>query len=97
MEAVRDTNKYLTDRAPWHMKDDPKGREVVVRTSLEAIYVLALFLSPYIPVAAEKICEKLHTPIIPLKQLRTNFQNLKPGTQIDVGEILFSKLEVRQR
>jgi len=103
LSAVKMTNKYLSDMAPWHIKADPANgvseedaaakRAVVVRSSLEALYVLAHFLCPFIPEGCEAIFKKLNTPAKPITKLSASFENLTPGTEIAVGEVLYAKLE----
>jgi len=97
MEAVRETNKYLTEKEPWKMKfkdgEDDSARKVVVRSALEAIYVMGCFLAPYIPRAASAIFWKLNTAPVFIADLKTDFSNLKPGNKVEVGQILFVKLE----
>ena len=91
MNAIRETNKYLTDQAPWHMKDDDTGRKRVVRTALEAIYIATHFLSPFVPEACDKIFEKMGTQPKTIVTLSKAFDNLIPGTTVNVGEVLFQK------
>ena len=93
LDAVRATNKYITDMEPWKMKDDPVGRTRVVKSTLEAVYVLAHFMAPYIPDAVAKIFERLGTKPRPIKELSPKFNNLAVGTEIKVGEVLFVKFE----
>ena len=69
-------------------------RPGVVRTTLEAIYAFSHFLAPVIPHAVESIFNKLHTPPRMAKLLRSDFYNLAPGTKVDIGSILFEKIEV---
>ncbi len=93
INAVKETNKYLTDKAPWHMKDDTRGKAIVVRSTLEAIYVLAHFLAPYIPAATEVIFSRLATPPRPIWRLQTDFLHLSVGTPVQTGDVLFIKFE----
>jgi methionyl-tRNA synthetase len=96
-DAVRATNKYITDMEPWKMKNDPVGRTVVVRSTLEAVYLLAHFLAPYIPEATGKIFERLGTPATTIQKLSPKFDNLKVGTKITVGDVLFTKFEKEEK
>jgi methionine--tRNA ligase beta chain len=73
------------------MKEDAP-KLVVVRTCLEAIYVIAHFLTPIMPETAQKIFAKLATPPVLLTQLSPNYDNLKPGTEVTIGDILFNKV-----
>lgn len=91
VHALKETNKYLTEKEPWHMKDDAP-RHVVVRTCLEAIYVIAHFLSPLLPTVTDKIFAKLGTSPVLLTELSPDFDNLQVGTDVSVGEILFAKV-----
>lgn len=91
VNALKETNKYLTEKEPWHMKTD-EPRLVVVRTCLEAIYVVAHYLSPLMPAIADKIFAKLGTSSVRLTELSPDYNNLKPGTEVSVGDILFQKV-----
>ncbi|KAF4140625.1 putative tRNA binding domain [Phytophthora infestans] len=91
VNALKDTNKYLTEKEPWHMKEN-EPRLVVVRTCLEAIYVLAHYLSAIIPQTAQIIFDKLGTPPTTLTALSPEYDNLKPGTEVSIGGILFNKI-----
>ncbi|CAH0484565.1 unnamed protein product [Peronospora farinosa] len=91
VNALKDTNKYLTEKEPWHMKEI-EPRLVVVRTCLEAIYVLAHYLMPIIPKTTEAIFQKLGTAPTTLTALSPDYDNLKPGIEVSVGDILFDKI-----
>jgi methionyl-tRNA synthetase len=95
MEAVRATNKFLTTTEPWKMKgpDDGIRRMAIVRTTLEAIYLCAHYLTPSIPIAAGEIFHRLGTSPRPTNLLRGDFYNLIPGTRVHLGNILFTKIE----
>lgn len=95
VNALKDTNKYLTEKEPWHMKEN-EPRLVVVRTCLEAIYVLAHYLSPIMPQIAEIIFEKLCTASTTLTALSPDFDNLEPGTEVSIGGILFNKIPTEE-
>ena len=95
MEAVRATNRFLTEAEPWKMKGEGSEgrRQSVVRTTLEAIYAFSHCLGPMLPFTAAKIFEKLGTPPTILPNIKPDFYNLKPGTALTVGEILFTKID----
>lgn len=97
MEAFREVNGYLTEKAPWHVKgnDDESvtKRQVTVRAVLEAVYALAHLLMPFVPVGSKAIFIKLNTaPKDTLADVDAGLMNLVVGTKIDVGEILYSKI-----
>lgn len=95
INAMKDTNKYLTDSAPWAVKGDGAAarKAVIIRSTLEAVYAAAHFLAPFIPDACDAIFEKLGTPAVPAWKLKRS-ENLAPGTAVSVGDILFAKHEV---
>ena len=98
MQAVRDTNKFLTETEPWKMKGEnaEERRKSIVRTTMEAIYAFSHFLAPVMPFVAEKVFEKLGTPPRALFLMNTQFYNLTPGTPVSIGDILFSKIETEE-
>lgn len=110
-EAVRATNKYITDKEPWKMKNDIPGRTKVpavahprlqrtlhthtstctmacgapdtatlgtqvVKSTLEAVYVVAHFMAPFIPNATDAIFSRLNTPQRNITQLRSPFPQM---------------------
>lgn len=94
MEAVRATNRFLTEAEPWKMKGEGSEirRVAVVRTTLEAIFAFTHYLAPVIPNAAAAIFRKLGTQPIPTNTLSADFYNLKPGTGVFLGDILYQKI-----
>jgi methionine--tRNA ligase beta chain len=76
------------------MKGENESRRApVVRTALEAVYAFTHFLAPILPVAAQQIFEHLHTDPVSIHNLKDDFYNLKPGTPVTIGNILFQKIE----
>jgi methionine--tRNA ligase beta chain len=92
-QGFRDVNGYLQDEAPWLKKGDEfeQDRQIVVRATLEAIYALAHLLLPFLPIGAAKIFEKLNTEPTNLQSLNKDSRNLKVGTKIVQGDVLYSK------
>jgi len=92
--AFRDVNGFLTEAAPWHLKGDEheESRQIIVRAVLESVYALAHLLVPYIPEGAEKIFLKLNTPPTSLLDLKADLRNLRAGTKVLIGEVLYAKL-----
>ena len=91
MQGFRDINLYLQNEAPWHIKDDLPKQQQVVRTTLEAVYALAHLLLPFLPTGGREIFTKLHTIPVTLDDLQPDYKRLSPGTQIDVGDILYER------
>ena len=94
INAVKEANKYLTESAPWAVKGEGAElrKAVIIRSVLEAAYVAAHFLAPFIPDAAEAIFAKLGTPAQPIWRLKKG-ANLAAGAKVAVGDILFAKHE----
>ena len=59
MRAVAEANKYLSDQAPWKMKEDPQRQGTVLHTALQAVRDLNAILTPFLPHAAQKVHETL--------------------------------------
>lgn len=72
---------------------DESRRPSIVRTTLEAVYVFMHFLAPVIPLTAEVVFERLNTSPIISRNLKSDFYNLRPGTEVVLGDILFRKIE----
>jgi len=56
--------------------------------------VFTHFLAPVLPQSAGDIFQKLNTDPIVADRLDANFYNLKPGTKVSLGDILFKKIEI---
>lgn len=52
-------NKYLSDQAPWKLKDDPQRRDTVLHTALQVVSDVNTLLTPFLPHAAQKVHEAL--------------------------------------
>lgn len=94
IQGFREVNRYLHEEAPWLLKGDEHAekRQVIVRASLEAIYALTHLLMPFAPVGTAKIFKKLNTEPVALEALGRECRNLKVGTKIEVGEVLYEKV-----
>jgi len=90
------TNKWITDLAPWNMKEESqKGlRTTVCRLLLEAVFVLAHFFGPFIPAAGEAILKKLGAAPIAIPDLSAKFTNLKAGAPVTTGSVLFEVFDM---
>ena len=93
IQGFRDVNGYLQEAAPWKLKGDEhaQARQGIVRATLESIYALAHLLLPFLPVGTGKLFHKLNTEPVRLDEVNLEGLNLKPGTQIQVGEVLYTK------
>ncbi len=55
MKVVAEANKYLSDQAPWKLKDDPQRRESVLHTALQLIDDAKTLLTPFLPGSSEQV------------------------------------------
>ena len=98
VRAAGATNKWIASLEPWKMKEAEKQelRSACLRKLLEAVYVLAHFFAPFIPIAAETIFEKIGEAPRPIPELKDDFQNLTEGKEVKYSSLLFSQLEVQK-
>jgi methionyl-tRNA synthetase len=59
MRVVGDANKYLSDQAPWKIKDDPKRLGTILHVALQVVSDANTLLTPFLPHSAQKIHELL--------------------------------------
>ncbi len=55
MRVVGEANKYLSDQAPWKLKDDPDRRATVLHVALQLIDDAKTLLTPFLPHASQKV------------------------------------------
>ena len=68
MRTVAEVNKYLSEQAPWKLKEDKERVGTILHVVLQAVTDLNTILSPFLPHAAQTIHELLggegiHTPM----------------------------------
>jgi methionyl-tRNA synthetase len=89
----RNTNAWLTEKAPWKLKGDEhkEERNQIIRTLLESLVIFAHFLHPVLPTTAQIILDRLGYPLRHISTL--NWKNLKPGNRVRTcGEYLFPRI-----
>jgi methionyl-tRNA synthetase len=60
MRVVGEANKYLSDQAPWKLKnEDPARMETVLHVALQAVQDCNTLLSPFLPHSAQTVHELL--------------------------------------
>jgi methionyl-tRNA synthetase len=74
MRIVGEANKYLSDQAPWKLKDDPARQGTVLHVALQAIRDCNTLLTPFLPHAAQRIHELLggegvHAPMPEIREV----------------------------
>jgi methionyl-tRNA synthetase len=97
-EAINDANKLIEDEAPWNLRkaNNIDKLSSVLYTLAEALRIIAVYLFPFMPAAAEKMWEQLN---VEEKLSKINLDSgtrwgaLKPGTTIRKGTALFPRIE----
>jgi methionyl-tRNA synthetase len=74
MRVVGEANKYLSDQAPWKLKDDPARVGTILHVALQAVSDCNVLLTPFLPHSAQKIHELLggtgvHAPMPELREV----------------------------
>jgi methionyl-tRNA synthetase len=95
-DSARATNGHIEALAPWKLAKQGKTEEVagVLYQAAEALRIIAVLLSPFIPSSSRKILEQLGIPDCPvsLENART-WEYIKAGTRVQKGSVLFQKID----
>ena len=100
--VINDANKLIEDEAPWNLW---KAKSIdklsgVLFTLAEALRIIAIYLFPFIPSAAEEIWRQLNIEER-LEDIRFSEKEkwgmLKPGTKIKKGNALFPRIETTKK
>ncbi len=59
MKVVGEANRYLSDQAPWKLKDDPARRETVLHVALQLVDDAKTMLTPFLPASSQATYELL--------------------------------------
>jgi methionyl-tRNA synthetase len=73
MRLVGEANKYLSDQAPWRLKnDDPERMKTVLHVAAQAISDCRTILSPFLPFSAQQVHEAFggSGTVSPMPQIR---------------------------
>ncbi len=92
------TNKYIVEREPWNLARDKaagKRLEAIIYNLLEALRVIAVLVSPFMPDAAEKIFTQIGVRDGALKNHESikKWGGLPPGGALTRAEALFPRVE----
>ena len=55
MRVVGEANKYLSDQAPWKLKDDPARRDSVLHVALQLVDDAKALLTPFLPASCDEV------------------------------------------
>jgi methionyl-tRNA synthetase len=55
MRVVGEANKYLSDQAPWKLKDQPERRDTVLHVALQLVDDAKALLTPFLPASSDAV------------------------------------------
>jgi methionyl-tRNA synthetase len=86
-EFIRATNRYVNEKEPWKLE----GKELsnVIYNLLEAVKIIAILISPFLPETAENINKQLGVKSGNLKDIKFK----KFAGKIKKSNYLFQKIE----
>jgi len=100
--VISDANKLIEDEAPWNLWKTKKIDKLsgVLYTLAETLRIIAIYLFPFIPSAAEEMWKQLN---VSGELSKINFESegkwglLKSGTKIKKGPALFPRIETARK
>ena len=100
-ELISASNKYIVENEPWSLAKDPANNEKLVAIMyrlLEALRNVAIFISPFMPQASEKILQQIGLDAkqkYDLDVIRTQVP-LPAGQALIRGESLFPRVSAEK-
>ncbi len=95
---VRRTNQYLEQGKPWQLARQPeKGArlDTVLYSAAEAMRLLAIFLSPFIPGSSDRILSQLGLEAVGASAwVREGTWGSRPLSRVVAGPLLFPRIEM---
>ena len=92
------TNKYIDETAPWVLAKDEADRArlaAVMYNLCEAIRIISILVSPFLPHTAPKIQAQLGAPADVLSWEQAGEWGLLPdGFSVQKGEIIFPRIDI---
>ncbi len=101
MDFCKAVNGYVTVKEPWLVAKDPTRKaelDAILYNTAEALRALAILLHPIMPISTAKLWDSLGATAslgaIATQQISevSTWGQLKPGTRISKGDILFPRL-----
>jgi methionyl-tRNA synthetase len=100
--VINQANKLIEDEAPWNLWKTKNIDKLscVLYTLAESLRIMAIYLYPFIPSAAEEMWKQLN---VSGDLSKVNLENegkwglLKPGTKIKKGPALFPRIETARK
>jgi methionyl-tRNA synthetase len=96
-DFVRRTNQYLEQSKPWILAREPENEgqlNTVLYSAVEALRLLALYLTPFIPNASDRILGQLGLePVRTSVWARKSVWGSVPLAKVVAGPLLFPRIE----
>ena len=95
INSAKRSNKYIDETAPWALAKNEADRNrlsTVLYNLIEAIRIIAVELTPFIPDTAEKIFSQINTDIKSYDSI-LSFGAYPLGTKINLPEPLFNRID----
>ncbi len=98
-ELLDTSNQYINHTAPWNLAKTEEGKarlDTVLYNTAEALRVIAILLTPFMPATGENIMEQLGLGTAIDKQGLDSTQQwgwIQPGTQTSQGPQIFPRIE----
>jgi methionyl-tRNA synthetase len=100
---VSRTNKYIDETMPWSLAKDESGKDrlaTVMYNLAEVLRIVAILISPYMPITTEKIWEQLglqaRTDLAKDLKAAQTWGELPFGEHIVKGQPLFPRIEEKR-
>jgi methionyl-tRNA synthetase len=100
---VSRTNKYIDETMPWSLAKDESGKDrlaTVMYNLAEVLRIVAILISPYMPITTEKIWEQLglqaRTDLAKDLKAAQTWGKLPFGEHIVKGQPLFPRIEEKR-
>ncbi len=96
-DFVGHTNKYIVSSEPWVLAKDPLRRELlegVIYNILEALRLIAVLLSPFMPESSAKILKQLGLGVTEISDYEATkrWGGLPAGGEINIAPALFPRI-----
>ena len=94
IDLARDGNKYLQEKEPWKKGDNQIAIDNCLHLSLQLCANLAIFMNPFLPFTARKLCKMMKVVDRMLEwENGGSLKLLNKGYPLAVPELLFRKVE----
>lgn len=96
-DLINTSNKFIEQKAPWKLSKEKKIDELkdMMYDLYEVLRIVSVSLWPFLPVTSDKIQEQLGLKVGERSLKELSWGIAKPGTEINKGEPLFPRIDVK--